>query len=103
MSRYSFPIDAMRAVDAAPHVELTDREYAILQATTERSLSTVAIAESVGLGHDPSRVVPMLERLESLNLLDGFYAAGRTTASLEVHRRYYRSSDRGRLIAAATV
>ena len=34
---------------------------------------------------------------------DGFYAAGRTTASLEVHRRYYRSSEQGRLIAASAV
>ena len=104
MSRYVVPFDALNTVDAPPYVDLTDLEYAILQATHGHSLSTVAIAEHVGLGNDPTRVVPVLEHLEHLNLLDGYYAAGRTTASLtETHRRYYRSTERGRLVVAATV
>ena len=82
---------------------LSEREYQILEATRSHSMSTVALAEHVGFGSDPLKVLPLLERLEQLELLDGFYAAGKTTASLEVHRRYYRSSERGRLLAASVV
>lgn len=100
VSRYTYPSEVTeRKVDPS----LSEREYAILHATRSNSLSTVAIAEHVGLGSDPLKVLPLLERLEQLELLDGFYAAGRTTASLEVHRRYYKSSERGRLIAATAV
>ena len=102
MSRFNFPpelTDRYRRSD----LDLSDREFKILEATHSNSMSTVALAEHVGLGSDPLKVVPLLERLERLELLDGFYAAGRTTASLEVHRRYYRSSERGRLVAAAAV
>ena len=102
MSRYESPIDAFKA--AMPNFDLSDTEFAILLATRENSLSTVALAEHVGLGSNPTDVVPILQRLENLKLIDGFYAAGRTTASLaETHRRYYRSSERGRLVVAATV
>ena len=77
-------------------VDLTDREIAILRATRSHSLSTVAIAEEVGLGGDPLLVTPMLERLERLELLDGYYAAGRVmTSSSEIHRRYYRLTPLG--------
>jgi hypothetical protein len=88
----SEPMRTACVFDAA----LTDREIAILRATRTHSLSTVAIAEEVGLGNDPLLVTPLLERLEQLELLDGFYAAGRVmTSAAEVHRRYYRLSPRG--------
>ena len=102
MSRFTFPQELSERLRRSD-LDLTDREYKILEATRSNSMSTVALAEHVGYGSDPLKVVPLLERLEQLELLDGFYAAGRTTASLEVHRRYYRSSERGRLIAAAAV
>ena len=79
--------------------DLSDRELAILRATRQNSLSTVAIAEHVGLGCDPTLVKPMLDRLEELDLLDGFYAAGRVmTSAAEIHRRYYRLSALGKQI-----
>ena len=97
MSSHPSPPDALPGGDA-----LTEREFAILQATRATSLSTVAIAEKIGLGKDPFLVVPLLERLERLKLLDSYYAAGRASSSAgEVHRRYYRSSERGRLLAPA--
>jgi hypothetical protein len=104
VSRYVVPIDALQNVTVSPKMDLTECEFAILQATQARALSTIAIAEQLGLGYNPSLVVPILQRLESLNLLDGYYAAGRSTGSLnETHRRYYRSSERGRLVTASQV
>jgi hypothetical protein len=80
-------------------VPLTDREIAILRATRSHSLSTVAIAEEIGLGSNPLLVTPLLERLEQLELLDGFYAAGRVmTSSTEIHRRYYRLTPLGQQV-----
>jgi len=76
--------------------ELNDKELAILRATRSNSLSTVALAEEVGLGSDPTLVTPILNRLEQLDLLNGYYAAGRVmTSASETHRRYYRLTDRG--------
>jgi hypothetical protein len=104
VSRYVVPIEALQNVDMPPTMDLTECEFAILQATRASSLSTIAIAEQLGLGYNPSLVVPILQRLESLNLLDGYYAAGRSTGNLnETHRRYYRSSERGRLVTATQV
>ena len=77
-------------------VDLNDRELAILRATRSNSLSTVAIAEHVGLGNDPTLVLPLLDRLERLDLVNGYYAAGRVmTSASETHRRYYRCTDLG--------
>jgi hypothetical protein len=102
VSRYVVPIDALQHLDAPPTMDLTEYEFAILQATQARSLSTIAIAEQLGLGYNPALVVPILQRLESLNLLDGYYAAGKSTGSLnEAHRRYYRSTERARLVTAS--
>ena len=79
--------------------DLNDKELAILRATRSNSLSTVAIAEEVGLGNDPTLVTPLLNRLEQLDLLDGYYAAGRVmTSASETHRRYYRLTDLGQRI-----
>jgi len=104
VSRYVVPLDALKTVDALPTMDLTECEFAILQATQTNSLSTIAIAERIGLGYNPSLIVPILQKLESLHLLDGYYAAGRSTGSLnEIHRRYYRSSERGRLVTASQV
>jgi DNA-binding MarR family transcriptional regulator len=76
--------------------DLTDRELAILRATRSNSLSTVAIAEQVGLGYDPTLVMPLLDRLEGLDLVNGYFAAGRVmTSTSETHRRYYRLTDLG--------
>ena len=76
--------------------DLNDRELAILRATRSNSLSTVAIAEQLGLGSDPALVVPLLDRLERLDLVNGYYAAGRVmTSASETHRRYYRCTDLG--------
>lgn len=76
--------------------ELTERDRAILRATRSNSLSTVAIAEEVGLGNDPTLVLPLLDRLERLDLVNGYYAAGRVmTSASETHRRYYKVTDRG--------
>ena len=76
--------------------ELNDKELAILRATRSNSLSTVALAEEVGLGSDPTLVTPILNRLEQLDLLNGYYAAGRVmTSASETHRRYYRLTDLG--------
>ena len=101
MSSYHLSPDA--APEAPPSVGLTDYEYAILRATRTQSLSTVAVAEAAGLSHDLRLAVAILERLERLNLIDGFFAAGMTLAGPgEVHRRYYRATDLGRRISAAT-
>ena len=87
--------EPMQATCLLDH-SLTDRELAILRATRAHSLSTVAIAEEVGLGSDPLLLAPMLDRLEQLELLDGFYAAGRVmTSAAEIHRRYYRLTPLG--------
>jgi hypothetical protein len=76
--------------------ELNDKELAILRATRSNSLSTVALAEEVGLGSDPTLVMPILDRLERLELVNGYYAAGRVmTSASETHRRYYRATDLG--------
>jgi hypothetical protein len=76
--------------------DLSDRERAILVATRSHSLSTVAIAEEVGLGNDPTLVMPILDRLERLDLVNGYFAAGRVmTSASETHRRYYRVTDLG--------
>lgn len=76
--------------------DLNDRELAILKATRSNSLSTVAIAEQLGLGNDPALVLPLLDRLERLDLVNGYYAAGRVmTSASETHRRYYRCTDLG--------
>lgn len=84
------------AVGPTSGLDLTDHEIAILRATRGYSKSTVAIAEEIGLGRDPLLVAPMLERLEQLELLDGFYAAGRVmTSANEIHRRYYKLTDLG--------
>ncbi len=83
-------------LEPSASADLTDRDIAILRATRQHSLSTVAIAEQVGLGCDPTLVTPLLDRLERLDLLDGFYAAGRVmTSAAEVHRRYYRLTPLG--------
>jgi hypothetical protein len=93
------PPSPTEAAANANSVDLDDRDRKILAATREYSLSTVAIAEQVGLGRDPTLVLPILERLERLALLDGFFAAGRVmTSANETHRRYYRLTDRGRQI-----
>ena len=98
MSALTPPSAAEVVVDAS-RVDLDDRDRKILAATREYSLSTVAIAEQVGLGNDPTLVLPILERLERLALLDGFFAAGRVmTSATECHRRYYKLTDRGRKI-----
>jgi hypothetical protein len=98
MSAYTPPPPHGAAVDAS-RVDLDDRDRKILAATREYSLSTVAIAEQVGLGNNPTLVLPILERLERLALLDGYFAAGRVmTSANETHRRYYRLTDRGRTI-----
>ena len=77
--------------------DLTDREVAILAATKHTSQSTVALAEAIGCGHNLSLVVPLLDRLERLHLLDGYFAAGcASMSSGAVHRRYYRLTERGR-------
>jgi DNA-binding MarR family transcriptional regulator len=79
--------------------ELNDKELAILRATRSNSLSTVALAEEVGLGSDPTLVTPILNRLEQLDLLNGFFAAGRVmTSASETHRRYYRLTDLGQRV-----
>ena len=79
--------------------ELNDKELAILRATRSNSLSTVALAEEVGLGSDPTLVTPILNRLEQLDLLNGYYAAGRVmTSASETHRRYYRLTDLGQTV-----
>ena len=79
--------------------ELSDLELEILRATTTSSLSTVAIAEQVGRGCNPTSILPLLDRLEQLELLNGYFAAGRVmTSTSEVHRKYYRISERGQQI-----
>jgi DNA-binding PadR family transcriptional regulator len=79
--------------------ELSDLELEILRATTTNSLSTVAIAEQVGHGCNPTTILPVLDRLEQLELLNGYFAAGRVmTSASEVHRKYYRISERGQQI-----
>ena len=91
-------VDAVNilSLDPAIPADLTDRELAILRAARMNSLSTVAIAEEVGLGRDPSLVAPLLDRLERLDLIDGFYAAGRVmTSANEIHRRYYKTTPLG--------
>jgi hypothetical protein len=94
MSSFSTTRDAM---ESGLGGELSDLELAILRATEANSLSTVAIAEHVGLERDPAAILAILDRLEGLALLDGYYAAGRVMASVsEVHRKYYRVSERGR-------
>jgi hypothetical protein len=99
MSATNSPASEPMRAACALEVPLTDREIAILRATRSHSLSTVAIAEEVGLGNDPLLVTPLLERLVQLEMVDGFYAAGRVmTSSAEVHRRYYRLSDRGQQV-----
>lgn len=81
--------------------ELTDCELEILRVTRKHSKSTVTIAEEVGLGADTASVAPILDRLEGLNLLDGFYAAGRVmTSASEDHRRYYRTTELGERVTA---
>ncbi|MCC6745022.1 MAG: hypothetical protein IT175_14270 [Acidobacteria bacterium] len=81
--------------------DLTDCELEILRVTRLHSKSTVTIAEEVGLGADTASVTPILDRLEGLNLLDGFYAAGRVMTSVsEDHRRYYRTSELGERVSA---
>ena len=95
----SMTLTPTRTATADPTLELTDREMAILKATRSHSLSTVSLAEHVGYGHNPGLVTPILDRLEGLGLIDGFFAAGRaTTSSLANHRRYYRLTDRGRKV-----
>lgn len=80
--------------------ELTERELEILRVTQAHSKSTVTIAEEVGLGADTASVAPILDRLERLKLLNGFYAAGKVmTSASEDHRRYYRTSELGERVA----
>ena len=92
----SSPPSTYASSDAAPRAELNDLERAVLRATRTNSLSTVAIAEQVGLADTPTALLPTLDRLERLELLDGYYAAGRVmTSASEVHRKYYRANQRG--------
>jgi hypothetical protein len=98
-------LDSPRALpettERSKRYELTDRELEILRVTRVHSKSTVTIAEEVGLGADTASVAPILDRLEKLKLLNGFYAAGRVMTSLsEDHRRYYRTSELGERFAA---
>jgi hypothetical protein len=91
------------ATEMPASIGLTDYEYAILRATRTHSLSTISVAEAVGLSGDLPLVVSILDHLERLNLIDGFFAAGMSLAGPgEVHRRYYRTTDLGRRITAAT-
>lgn len=102
MSSHTPDPAAIIAAATFPELGLSDLDYAILRVTSDRSLSTIAIAETIGRGYEPTVVVPLLERLERLELLDGYFAAGRSTGGLaETHRRYYRSSDLGRMVVTA--
>jgi hypothetical protein len=96
MASMDFPGSKVAMTGIPVDFDLTDRELAILRATRTNSLSTVAIAEQLGLGNDPTLVVPLLDRLEQLDLVNGYYAAGRVmTSASETHRRYYRCTDLG--------
>lgn len=96
MASTNLPISTRSLTGISADYDLTDKELAILRATTSHSLSTVAIAETVGLGNDPTLVMPILDRLEGLELVNGFYAAGRVmTSASETHRRYYKATDLG--------
>ncbi len=96
MASTNFQTSGRTMVGISADVVLTDRELAILRATRSNSLSTVAIAEEVGLGNDPTLVMPLLDRLERLDLVNGYYAAGRVmTSAAETHRRYYKVTDLG--------
>jgi DNA-binding PadR family transcriptional regulator len=87
-------------LDLAREVKLSERERAILKVTRSNSMSTVAIAEHLGLGSNPGVVKPLLDRLEKLELIDGYYAAGRSqVCSGENLRKYYKVSARGRLLS----
>ncbi len=99
MAARSYPVSSAAMTGIPADYNLDDRDLAILRATRTNSLSTVAIAEQVGLGSDPTLVTPILDRLEGLDLLNGFYAAGRVmTSASEIHRRYYRLSDLGQRV-----
>lgn len=92
----SSPPSTFASTDEAPAADLNDLELAVLRVTRTNSLSTVAIAEQVGLADSPTTLLPTLDRLERLELIDGYYAAGRVmTSSSEVHRKYYRANERG--------
>jgi hypothetical protein len=101
-------LDSLRVLpestERSARYELTDRELEILRVTRAHSKSTVTIAEEVGLGADTASVAPILDRLERLQLLNGFYAAGRVmTSASEDHRRYYRTSELGERLASPGV
>jgi len=99
MASMNCPASGLTLTGIPADYELTDRELAILRATRSNSLSTVAIAEHVGLGNDPTLVMPMLDRLERLDLVNGYYAAGRVmTSASETHRRYYKLTDLGQRV-----
>ena len=99
MAATNLPASALALTGIPVDVDLNDRERAILRATRTNSLSTVAIAEEIGLGNDPTLVLPILDRLERLDLVNGYYAAGRVmTSASETHRRYYRLTDLGQTV-----
>lgn len=101
MATLESPRIATEKAERSTRYELTDCELDILRVTRVHSKSTVTIAEEVGLGADTASVAPILDRLERLNLLNGFYAAGRVMTSVsEDHRRYYRTSELGERVAA---
>lgn len=96
MASTNLPASDLSVTGIPADLDLTERERAILRATRASSLSTLAIAEELGLGSDPTLVMPLLDRLERLDLVNGYYAAGRVmTSASETHRRYYKVTDRG--------
>lgn len=100
MATLEAPRGVPESTERSSRFELTDRELEILRVTRANSKSTVTIAEEVGLGADTASVAPILDRLERLELLNGFYAAGRVmTSASEDHRRYYRTSELGERLA----
>lgn len=100
MASLQSPVVPHDTAERSSRYELTERELAILRVTRSHSKSTVTIAEEVGLGTDPGALTPLLDRLEQLALLDGFYASGRVMSSAaEDHRRYYRTSELGATLA----
>jgi hypothetical protein len=103
VSSHLVPPHAIGTPDPPLGAALSDVEYAILRATRNYSMSTVAVADAVGLGGNLPLLVEILQRLERLNLVDGFFAAGCASAGAgEVHRRYYRATEIGRRLACAT-